>query len=34
MFNVLNSSKMNSLETIQGFSRTPEDIKGQAVFQE
>jgi len=35
MFNVINSSKMNSLKTIQGFSRTPEDIQGQqVVFQE
>ena len=27
--NVINSSKMNSLKTIQEFSRTPEDIQGQ-----
>jgi len=35
MFNVTNGSKMNSLKTIQEFSRTPEDIQGQqVVFQE
>jgi len=34
MFNVVNSSKMNSLKTIQEFSRTPENIQGQQdVFQ-
>jgi len=31
MFNVINSSKMNSLQTIQEFSRSPEDIQGQQV---
>jgi len=34
MFNVINSSKMNNLKTIQEFSRTPENIQGQHVFQE
>jgi len=35
MFNVTNSSQMNSLKTIQEFSRMPEDIQGQqVVFQE
>jgi len=29
MFNVINSSKLNSLKTIREFSRTPEDIQGQ-----
>jgi len=34
MFNVTNSSKMNSLKTIQEFSRTPKNIQGQHdVFQ-
>jgi len=33
MFNVINGSKMDSLKTIQEFSRTPEDIQGQGVFQ-
>jgi len=34
MFNVINSSKMNSLKTFQEISRTPEDIQGQQdVFQ-
>jgi len=34
MFNVINSSKMNSLRTIEECSRTPEDIQGQQdVFQ-
>jgi len=34
MFNVINSLKMNSLKTIQEFSRTSEDIQGQqGVFQ-
>jgi len=34
MFNVMNSSKMNSLKTIQEFSRMPKDIQGQQdVFQ-
>jgi len=34
MFNVINGSKMNSLKTIQEFSRMPEDIQGQRdVFQ-
>jgi len=32
MFIVINSSKINSLKTIQEFSRTPEDIHGQQVF--
>jgi len=35
VFNVINSSKMNNLKTIQEFSRTPENIQGQQdVFQE
>jgi len=35
MFNVINSSKKNSLKTIQEFSRTPKDIQEQqVVFQE
>jgi len=35
MLNVVNSSKMNNLKTIQEFSRTPESIQGQQdVFQE
>jgi len=35
MFNAVNGSKMNSLKTIQEFSRTPEHIQGQqVVFQE
>jgi len=35
MFNVINSSKMNNLKTIQEFSRTMEIIQGQQhVFQE
>jgi len=29
MFNVLNSSKMNNLKTIQEFSRTQKNIQGQ-----
>jgi len=34
MFNVINSSKINSLKTIQEFLRTPENIQGQQdVFQ-
>jgi len=34
MFNVINSSKMGNLKTIQEFSRTPEDFQGQQdVFQ-
>jgi len=34
MFNAINSSNMNSLKIIQGFSRTPEDIQEQQdVFQ-
>jgi len=31
---VINSSKINNLKTIQEFSRTPENIQGQDVFQE
>jgi len=34
MFNVISSSNMNSVKTIQEFSRTAEDIQGQVVFQE
>jgi len=35
MFNVINSSKINNLKTIQEFSRTPKNIKGQQdLFQE
>jgi len=35
MFNVINSSKMNNLKTIQEFSRTQENTQGQQdVFQE
>jgi len=35
MFNVINSSEINNHKTIQGFSRTQENIQGQQdVFQE
>jgi len=35
MFNVIYGSKINNLKTIQGFSRTPENIEAQQdVFQE
>jgi len=35
MFNVINSSKRNSVKTIQEFSRMPEEIQVQQdVFQE
>ena len=35
LFNVINSSKMNNLKTIQEFSRTPGNIQGQQdIFQE
>jgi len=35
MFNVINSSKMNDLKTVQEISRKPENIQGQQdVFQE
>jgi len=35
MFNIINSSEMNNLKTIQEFSRTPENIREQQdVFQE
>ena len=35
MFNVIHSSKMNNLKTIQEFSRTSENIQGQQdIFQE
>jgi len=33
MFNVINSSKMSSLKTIQEFPSTSEDFQGQHVFQ-
>jgi len=35
IFNVINSSEMNNLKTIQEISRTPENIQGQQdIFQE
>jgi len=35
MFNVINSSKINNLKSIQEFSRTPDNIQGQQdVFQD
>jgi len=35
MFNIINSSEMNNLKTIQEFSRMPENIREQQdVFQE
>jgi len=35
MFNVINSSEINNLKTIQEFSRTQENIQGQQdAFQE
>jgi len=32
MFNVINSSKINNLKTIQEFSIMPENIQGQQDF--
>jgi len=35
IFNLINSSEMNNLKTIQEISRTPENIQGQQdIFQE